>query len=49
MTDLLDQAKVRYAVYSEIKPNPTIKNVKDGVKAFKTAKADSIIAIGGGS
>ena len=49
VTDLLDAAKVRYAVFSEIKPNPTIENVKHGVKAFKAAKADSIIAIGGGS
>ena len=49
VTDILDKAKIAYAVYSDIKPNPTIKNVKDGVKAFKAAKADSIIAIGGGS
>ena len=49
VTGLLDKAKVKYAIYSEIKPNPTIQNVKNGVKAFKAAKADSIIAIGGGS
>ena len=49
VTDLLDKAKVPYAVYSDIKANPTIENVKNGVKAFKKAKADSIIAIGGGS
>ena len=49
VTSILDKAKVAYAVYSEIKPNPTIQNVKDGVKAFRKAKADSIIAIGGGS
>jgi lactaldehyde reductase len=49
VTDLLDKAKVKYTVYSDIKPNPTIQNVKDGVKAAKAAKADSIIAIGGGS
>lgn len=49
VTDVLDAAKVKYSVFSDIKPNPTIKNVKDGVKAFKKAKADSIIAIGGGS
>ena len=49
VTGLLDKAKVKYVVYSEIKPNPTIANVKNGVKAFKAAKADSIIAIGGGS
>ena len=49
VTDLLDKAKVKYAVYSEIKPNPTIQNVKNGVKAAKAAKADCIVAIGGGS
>ena len=49
VTDLLDKAKVKYALYSDIKPNPTIANVKNGVKAAKAAKADSIIAIGGGS
>ncbi|MCR5414527.1 MAG: lactaldehyde reductase [Kiritimatiellae bacterium] len=49
VTDILDKAKVQYAVYSDIKPNPTIENVKNGVKAFRKAKADSIIAIGGGS
>jgi len=49
VTDILDAAKVPYAIYSEIKPNPTIENVKNGVKAFKKAKADTIIAIGGGS
>ena len=49
VTDILDKAKVKYAIYSEIKPNPTIANVKNGVKAAKAAKADCIIAIGGGS
>ena len=49
VTDLLDGAKVAYTVFSEIKPNPTIENVKNGVKAFKKAKADCIVAIGGGS
>ena len=49
VTDLLDEAKIAYTVYSGIKPNPTIENVKDGVAAFKACSADSIIAIGGGS
>ena len=49
VTDLLAKAKVKCAIYSEIKPNPTIANVKNGVKAAKAAKADCIIAIGGGS
>ena len=49
VTDLLDEAGIAYSVYSEIKPNPTIENVKDGVEAAKAAQADYIIAIGGGS
>ena len=49
VTDVLDAAGIAYEVYSEIKPNPTIENVKDGVEAAKAAQADCIIAIGGGS
>jgi len=49
VTDLLDAAGIAYAVYSDIKPNPTIENVQNGVKAFKDAQADCIVAIGGGS
>ena len=47
VTDLLDAANFAYAVYSEIKPNPTIANVQDGVAAFKAAEADCIVTIGG--
>mgnify|MGYP001622983573 FL=1 len=49
VTDVLDAAGLAYQVYSEIKPNPTIENVKGGVEAAKAAQADYIIAIGGGS
>ena len=49
VTDLLDEAQIPYTVYSGIKPNPTVENVKDGVAAFKACGADAIIAIGGGS
>ena len=49
VTDLLEKNKIDYTLYSNIKPNPTIENVQTGVKAFKEAGADSIIAIGGGS
>ena len=49
VTKLLEEAKVEYSLYSNIKPNPTIENVQTGVIAFKEAKADCIIAIGGGS
>ncbi len=49
VTDLLAAAKIKYVLFSDIKPNPTIENVKAGVAAFKAAKADCIVAIGGGS
>lgn len=49
VTELLDNASFPYEIYSDIKANPTIENVQDGVKAFKAADADCIVAIGGGS
>lgn len=49
VTEVLDAAGFPYEIYSEIKPNPTVTNVKQGVAAFADAKADCIIAIGGGS
>ena len=49
VTDLLEKAGIPYAIYSNIKPNPTIENVQSGVEAFKAAGADCIVAIGGGS
>lgn len=49
VTALLDQAGIAYSLYSDIKPNPTIENVQNGVKAYQEAGADSIITIGGGS
>ena len=39
VTDLLDAANFAYSVYSEIKPNPTIANVQDGVAAFKASSS----------
>ena len=49
VTEVLDKAGISYEVYSEIKPNPTIKNVLDGVEACRVAGADVIVAVGGGS
>ena len=45
----LEKAEIPYELYSEIKPNPTIKNVLDGVEACKNSGADLIVAVGGGS
>lgn len=47
--DVLDEAAIPYEIYDEVKPNPTVTNVKMGVEACKKAEADFIIAIGGGS
>ena len=49
VTSLLDEAGVDYELFTDIKPNPTIENVQNGVKALHAAQADYIIAIGGGS
>ena len=49
VTDLLDEAGLPYEIYDEVKANPTVEQVKNGVKAAKDAGADYLIAIGGGS
>ena len=49
VTDVLDAAGIAYDIFSDIKPNPTIENVQNGVCAFKKSGADCIVAIGGGS
>ena len=49
VTDLLEGANIPYAVFSDIKPNPTVENVQSGVAAFKASGADCIVTIGGGS
>ena len=47
--NVLIDNKLKYELYSDIKPNPTIENVQTGVAAFRASGADYIIAIGGGS
>ena len=49
VTDVMDAAGIAYDIYDEVVPNPTVTNVKNGVKAFAEAKADFLVAIGGGS
>jgi len=49
VTDVLDEAAISYDIFSDVKPNPTVSNVKAGIESFKKAGADFIIAIGGGS
>lgn len=47
--EVLRNAGIPYEIFSDLKANPTITNVKNGVAAFKAAGADFIIALGGGS
>ena len=49
VTKLLDDNKINYDVFSEVKPNPTISNVKKGLKIARKYHSDFIIAVGGGS
>ena len=47
--EVLAAAGIPYEIYSEIKANPTIRNVQQGVEAFRRSGADCMIALGGGS
>ena len=47
--DVMDEAGIQYEIFDDVKPNPTVTNVKNGIDACKKAEADFIVAIGGGS
>lgn len=49
VTDLLKNAGIDFEIFTDIKPNPTIENVKSGVESCKKFNAEAIVAIGGGS
>ena len=49
ISQVLNQAAIPFEIYSDVKANPTIKNVQNGVEVFKKSGADFIIALGGGS
>ena len=49
VTDKLEEAGIEYTVFSDVKPNPTVKNVKDGLEVCRNFGADVIVAVGGGS
>ena len=49
ISQVLNQAAIPFEIYSDVKANPTIRNVQNGVEAFKKSGADFIIALGGGS
>lgn len=47
--EVFEKNQIPYELFSDVKANPTIANVQNGVKAFKTSGADFIVALGGGS
>ncbi len=49
VTDILDREGLAYEILDDVKANPTIENVQNGVERFKAAGADYLIAVGGGS
>ena len=49
VTDVLDTAGIAYEVFSDVKPNPTVTNVRQGIDAYHKSGADFMIAVGGGS
>ena len=49
ITDMLEADDIKYSVYHDVKPNPTIQNVMDGVELCRKLNADLIVALGGGS
>lgn len=49
VTDVFEKNNIPYETYSDVKANPTIANVQNGVKAYQASGADFIVALGGGS
>ncbi|NGU13333.1 L-threonine dehydrogenase [Clostridium perfringens] len=49
VTDVLDNKNIEYAIYDETKPNPTVKNVNNGLALLKEKECDFVISLGGGS
>lgn len=49
LTTILDEEAIEYVLFDETKPNPTVKNVEDGLKMLKENNCDFLISFGGGS
>ncbi|MBY2476114.1 iron-containing alcohol dehydrogenase [Clostridioides difficile] len=49
VTDILSQIGVDFAIYDEVKQNPTVTNVNKGLEILKSENCDFVITIGGGS
>jgi alcohol dehydrogenase class IV len=47
--DILKAAAIPVAVFSKVDGNPTLKNLDDGIAAYKAGGHDGVVAFGGGS
>ncbi len=47
--EVLEKNNITYFVYLHVKPNPTVKNVQDGLMLGQISNVDAIVAVGGGS
>ncbi|MDK6203501.1 L-threonine dehydrogenase [Oligella urethralis] len=49
VADRLMAKGVESDIFDEVQPNPTVKNVNDGLAKLKAAGADCVVSLGGGS
>lgn len=49
LTNVLNKSNIDYAIFDKTQPNPTVKNVEDGLTILKENNCDFIISFGGGS
>lgn len=48
-TRWLDQAGIKYQIFDDVEPDPSVETVENGLRVFKLFQPDIIIALGGGS
>ncbi|CQR74860.1 1,3-propanediol dehydrogenase [Sporomusa ovata DSM 2662] len=46
---MLEAEGIKVSIFAGAEPNPTDKNVEDGLKSYQASGADTIITLGGGS
>ncbi len=49
VTDLLAAAGIAFTIYDDVKPNPTVANVNNGLAVYQAQGCKGIVSIGGGS
>ena len=49
ITQSLEKEGIHFEIFSDVQSNPTVRNVEDGTKKYKSVSADCLIGLGGGS